>query len=271
MMQNDFLVKIKKELYEYQNIPKDLSNYIISVIKEDKENPLLLPRMKNRTYRKKVWEKIDYQFKKAMNITNLLPVALLKALDFHSKDVSLCKFDAMWAELRTIFFLSDLGLYDICPLEAKNNEKSADFIAKGNSHKYTIEVFCKIEKKIKNITEMPRNISNRKLKKISQKIIPSFKPDTNIHKLSDQYIDKAKEKKQQLIETAKNYSCNKNIMVMVLNDLNISPTLDCCEYKEILKRISTDLNWGCKYHFAIVTGLTDLLNDRIDNFIYPPI
>jgi hypothetical protein len=57
---------------------------------------------------------------------------------------------------------------------------------------------------------------------------------------------------------------------MVLNDPNIWHTLACCEYTEILKKISIELDWGSNYHFAIVTGVSDLLKDIVDNDIYPP-
>ena len=103
-MQNDFLVKIKKELCEYQNIPKDLAYYIIGVIKEDEEKHLL-PAILKGNKRKVVWERINYQIKKASNITKLSIVELLKALDFHSKDTRFSKFEGMYAELRIIFFL----------------------------------------------------------------------------------------------------------------------------------------------------------------------
>jgi len=179
----------------------------------------------------------------------------------------------MFAELRTIFFLTDLNLYDINPLEAKNkkNEKNADFIAKGNSHKYAIEVFCKISKELEDIIKISRKMSKEELEKLSRKFKPAIKPDIGRYKLFRYYMCKAEEKKQQLVQTAKKYSCDKNIMVMVLNDLNILPKLIYCEYNEILKDISIKLNWGSDYHFAIVTGVLELLNDSVDNLIYPPI
>ena len=272
MMQNDFLVKIKKELYNYRNITEDLADYIIEVIKEDKEKHLL-PAILKGNKRKEIWERIDYQIKKASNITKLSIVDLLKALDFHSKDKTFSKLEAMFAELRTIFFLADFNLYDIMPLKAKNkkNEKSADFIAKGNSHKYVIEVFCKISKELKDMIEISRKTSKEGLKELSRKFKLAKKPDTGESDLLQYYICKAGKKKQQLDDTAKKYLCDKNIMVMVLNDLNIWRTLNCCEYIKILKEISTELDWGCNYHFAILTGVLDLLNDIVDNVIYPPI
>lgn len=269
MMQNDFLVKIKKELCEFRNIPKDLADHIIEVIKKDKEEHLLPVILKDKV-RKIVWEKIDYQIKKAINITKLSPVELLKALDFHSKDTKFSKFDAMFAELRVIFFLSKLNLYDIIPLKAKS-KKSADFIAKGNSHKYTIEVFCKISKELEDVIEISRKMSKEELKELSRKAKPAIKPDTGEFDLFRYYISKAQRKKQQLDETAVKYLCDKNIMVMVLNDPNIWCLLTCCEYTEILKKISIELDWGSNYHFAIMTGVLDLLNDIVDNVIYPPI
>lgn len=272
-MQNDFLEKFKNKLCDYRNIPKELSNYIVDVIKEDKETEILSPILKDDTQRKKVWEKIDYQIKKGSNITKLSILELLKALDFHPKDIRFCRFDAMFAELRTIFFLTDLNLYDINPLKAKNkkNKKSADFIAKGNSHKYAIEVFCKVSKEEEDIIEISRKMSKEELEKLSRKFKPAIKPSTNRYKLFRHYMRKAEEKKQQLVQTAKKYSCDKNIMAMVLNDLNILPKLVYCEYNEILKDISIKLNWGSDYHFAIITGVLDLLNGSIDNFVYPPI
>jgi len=272
MIQNGFLVKIKKELYKYRNVPEDLADYIIEVIKKD-EKEHLLPVILKGNKRKEVWEKIDYQIKKASNITKLSIVELLKALDFHSEDTKLSKFEGMWAELRTIFFLSDLNLYDIIPLKAKNkkNEKSADFIAKGNSHKYVIEVFCKISKELEDIIEIYRKMSKEELEKLSRKIKPAIKPDTGESDLLQYYICKAGKKKQQLDETAKKYLCNKKIIIMVLNDLNFLKLLTYYDYLKILKKISTKLDWGSNYHFAIVTGSTTLGIDIVENVIYPRI
>lgn len=41
MKQTDFLVKVKKELCKYSNIPKNLGDYIAEVIKKDEEEHLL--------------------------------------------------------------------------------------------------------------------------------------------------------------------------------------------------------------------------------------
>jgi len=268
MMQNDILVKIKKELYKYRNIPEDLAGYIIEIIKKDEEKHLL-PAILKGNKRKVFWERIDYQIKKASNITKLPIVELLKALDFHSKDTRFSKFEGMWAELRTIFFLSKLNLYDIIPLKAKNkkSEKSADFIAKGNSHKYAIEVFCKISKELEDIIEISPKMSKEELEKLSRKFKLAIKPDTGESDLLQYYICKAGKKKQQLDETAKKYLCDKNIFVMVLDDPNIWGLLVYYEYSEILKEISTELDWGSNYHFAIVTGVLTWGID--DDVIYP--
>jgi len=256
MKQADFLEKVKKELCGYPNIPKALDDYITEATKKGEEESLI-PLIVKENERKVVWERIDNRFKKACKITKLSPEKLLIALDFNSKDTSLGQIDAMWAELRTIFFLNDLNLYDIIPLKAinKNNEKSADFIAKGNLHKYVIEVFCKIYKKPKEkfrpitITGQPSNIN---------------------FKLFQHYIGKAL-KKTQLDDTAEKYSCDKKIIVMVLDDDYILGPLTNCEYRELLEKISTGLKWGKDYHFSIITGVTTWGISDVENFIYPPI
>ena len=58
---------------------------------------------------------------------------------------------------------------------------------------------------------------------------------------------------------------------MVLNDLNILGLLTYSEYPEILEKISTELDWGSNYHFAIVTGVTTLGIDIVEDVIYSPI
>ena len=226
MKEEDFLLKINKKLKKYSNIPKDLCDYIINAAKKDTQEHLL-PVISTEKERRIVLEKIDNLFKKSSNITKLSPVKILKALDFHSKDVSLGRIDAISAELRTIIFLNNnLNLYDINPLKAKKDEKSADFIATGNSHKYAIEVFCRISKELKE--EFKTN-----------EII--LKPSTHESDLLQYYISKAKEKKLQLDNTAVKYLCDKKIIVMVLNDLNILGLLTFYEYPEILKKISIEL------------------------------
>lgn len=271
MKEKDFLLKINKELKKYSNIPKDLCNYIINAAEKDTQEHLL-PVISTEKERRIVLEKIDNLFKKSSNITKLSPVKILKALDFHSKDVSLGRIDAVFAELRTIIFLNNnLNLYDITPLKAKIDEKSADFIAKGNSHKYAIEVFCKILKELKDVIEISREMSKEELEELSRKAKSVIKPDTGKFDLFRYYISKAKEKKQQLDNTAKKYLCDEKIIAMVLDDPNIWGTLVYYEYTEILKKISIELDWGSNYHFAIVTGVTNLEISKVEDFIYPRI
>ncbi len=115
-------------------------------------------------------------------------------------------------------------------------------------------------------------MSKEELEKLSRKIKPAIKPDTGEFDLFRHYISKAKEKKQQLDKTAEKYLCDKKILAMVLNDPNIWRTLVDYEYTEILKKISIELDWGNSYHFAIVTGVLNLLETNIgENIIYPPI
>ncbi len=66
----------------------------------------LLPAILEEKERKVVLERTDNLFKRAFNITKLSPVDIIKALDFRSKDISLGRIDAFFAELRTIIFLS---------------------------------------------------------------------------------------------------------------------------------------------------------------------
>lgn len=271
MMQNDFLVKIKKELCNYRNIPKDLINYIIDVIEKDKEIQLLSPILTDKKQRKNVWGNMDSKFKKGINITKLSPVELLERLDFHPKDTEFSKFDAMWAELRTIFFLNDLGLYDITPLKAKNkkNTKSADMIAQGHSYKYTIEVFCRTFRQLENVITMPPKISKKEIEELGNKNKFEQNPKPEMSLLFQYYLCKAKEKKQQLDNTTEKYLCDKNILVMVLNDPYFLNSTNCYVYKKLLKEISIKLNWGCGYHYAIITGMSTW--GICDDVIYPPI
>jgi len=254
-MKEEYLLKIKKELSKYQNIPRDLCDYIKHATRKDAQEHLLIAITKEKE-QKIILQRTDNLFKKASEITRLSPLEILKALDFHSKDVSLGRIDAAFAELRTIIFLSNLNLYNIIPLKAEHKKKSADFIANGNSHKYAIEVFCKISKE---------------LKEEFKTIEVNLKPLTIESDLFQHYISKAEEKKPQLDNTLKKYSCDKNIMVMVLNDPNIWGLLVFHEYVGILKKISIELDWGSKYHFAIVTGVTTLGIDKVEDVIYPSI
>jgi len=262
MSQEDFLLKIEKELCKYSNIPKSLCDYILEATKKDVQEHLLPVILKEKE-RKVVFKRTDNLFKRAYNITKSSPVELLKGLDFHSKDTSLGRIDAVFAELRTIIFLNELNLYDITPLQAKQNEKCADFIATGGSDRYVIEVFCKISQ------SPPQTVDELKKDLEANKIIT--KPSTYEDDLFRYYINISKSKKIQLDNTAKKYKCNKKIMVMVLNDLNILGLLTYYEYLEILEKISTELDWGNNYHFGIVTGMTTLGIDMVEDVIYPRI
>lgn len=255
-MEGKLLLKIKKELSKYQNIPKDLYNYIENVFKKGAQEHLL-PVIAVKKERKIVLEKIDNLFKKASNITELSPADIIKALDFHSKDTDIASLDAAIAELRTINFLSNLNLYNITPLQAKKGEKCADIIATGGSDKYVIEVFCKI-------SQSSPQTEDELIKDLENNTILNH-PYTYEDDLFQYYIDKSILKKIQLDNTAKKYKCNKRIMVLVLNDQNIFGFLTPDECTKILSKISIELDWGSNYYFAIVTGLVSL------DIIYPPI
>jgi len=255
-MEKEYLLKIKKELSKYQNIPKDLYNYIENAFKKDAQEHLL-PVIAIEKERKMVLEKINNLFKEASNITKLSPVDIIKALDFRLKDTSLGRIDAVFAELRTIIFLSNLNLYNIIPLQAEKDEKSADFIATGSSDQYVIEVFCRISQfPPQTVEELKKDLETNKI---------LIKPLTYEDDLFRDYINISKTKKTQLDNTAKKYKCNKRIMVMVLNDQNIFGFLTFNVCTKILNKISTELKWGSNYYFAIVTGLVSL------DIIYPPI
>ena len=255
-MEEKLLLEIKKELSKYQNIPKNLYNYIKNAIKKDAKEHLI-PEIKNKKKRKIVLDTLDNLFKKASNLTKLSPVDIIKALDFHTKDTGLARIDAVFAELRTINFLGNLNLYDIIPLQAKKGEKCADIIATGGSDKYVIEVFCKI-------SQFSPQTEDELIKDLENNTILNH-PYTYEDDLFQYYIDKSILKKIQLDNTAKKYKCNKRIMVLVLNDQNIFGFLTPDKCTKILSKISTELDWGSNYYFAIVTGLVSL------DIIYPPI
>ena len=58
-MEKEYLLKIKKELSKYQNIPKDLYNYIENAFKKDAQEHLLPAIIKDR---KLFLEKTDNLF-----------------------------------------------------------------------------------------------------------------------------------------------------------------------------------------------------------------
>lgn len=60
-MEEKFLLKIKKELNKYQNIPKDLYNYIENAFKKDVQEHLL-PVIAIEKERKRVLKNIDNLF-----------------------------------------------------------------------------------------------------------------------------------------------------------------------------------------------------------------
>ena len=255
-MEEKLLLKIKKELCKYSNIPKVLYDYIENANKKDAKEHLI-PVITNKKERKTVLDAIDNLFKKDFNITKLSPDKLIKTSDFHPKDTDIASLDAVLAELRTIIFLDTLNLYNIIPLQAKKDEKCADFIAAGGSDRYAIEVFCKI-------SQSPRRTEDELKKELKTDII--LKPLTYEDDLFRYYIDKSRCKKIQLDNTAKKYKCNKGIMVMVLNDPKIFGFLTSAdECTKILSKISTELDWGSNYYFAIITGLVSL------DIIYPSI
>lgn len=161
-----------------------------------------------------------------------------------------------------------MNFINIIPLEANKNKNCSDFIANKERHKYAIEVFCNISKELK------KEFKTNEI---------TIKPLTYMDDLIQDYVSRAKDKKKQLDNTAKENQCDKKILVMVLNDKNIWGFLTFNEHYydedddkdyEILEKISSELKWGSGYHFAILTGLVFNAREGVErsgDIIYPPI
>lgn len=245
IMENKIDLKaLKDEFDNFSNIPKQLCKYIVNIVNRKVTERFLQVLMGPSA--KKTLETIDQRFEKASKILQLSPSEIAKALDFHPNDIGEGRIDAFFAELRIIFWLYYQKFQNITPLQAKSKRR-ADFYAEFNSFKYVVEVFCIIKKNYK--------WPNHKKKK---------------HNLIQYYIDRAKEKKDQIDGAAKDFRCDKKIIALVLNSETAGALYYRSKFLQMLQDISNKLNWGKNYHFALITGM-ETLGEGLDDIVYPDI
>jgi len=155
-----------------------------------------------------------------------------------------------------------MNFSNIIPLKAKEKQKCSDFTAIKDCHKYAVEVSCIISKELK------KELNTNEI---------TLEPLTYLDDLLQSYVSKAQDKKAQIDDAAKEMQCDKKILVMVVNNINILGFLTFDEYHDgdykILEKISSELKWGCGYHFAIVTGMVSIIDGNVHDgdIIYPPI
>jgi len=236
--------ELKKEFGKFKNIPNELFDYLINAL-----NKNISDRYTDRILSEKriyTLAAIDDMFVKAAKACQLSPKEIITGLDFNSKDCGSGRIEAFFAELRTINGLTQFGFTDINPLRAYNKKRS-DITAKYNSNKYAVEVF-----------HSPSQYTRWPDHKI---------PKNDFNKY---YLNKASEKKAQLDTTAKELHCSKRLLVCVVDSKNIKELNTKNAFRDILKRIYHDLNWGPNYYYGIITGMVDL-SGQADDVIYPSI
>lgn len=238
------LGELRHDFDDYKNVPKQLYEYIVNVIKKGiKENLLQVLLGPSR---EEFLSDIDYRFKKASEILRLSPQEIAKALDFSPADVGKGRIDAFFAELRVIFWLHYQGFQNIIPLRSKSKRR-ADLYAELNSSKYIIEVFCMI----KGVYKWPNHQKRR-------------------HDLIQYFIDRAQEKKAQMDKAAKDSDCDKKILALVLDSEMAVALRTRTEFLAMLRYVSNTLNWGKDYYFALITGKESSLEGP-DDVVYPSI
>ena len=244
MESSDFLRSVKQDAAEYKYLPTALFEYLENVIKHNVKEELL-PALSGPD-RKGVFQRINEMFKLACLTSNMSLNEFVTNLDIDPNDTIYGRLDASFAIVRVINRLRIWGFSNIRPLKA-GKTKRADLYCEFSGMRCVAEVFCSLGRYFRY-------------------------PDHEIKSknLAEYYLDRVRVKRAQLDRTVAELSCEKEFFALVFNSLEAQATLKHEDFLDILKRISSILSWGPKYHFLIMTGMQDLFTGISDDVIFPP-
>ena len=226
-------------MIKYQDLPNELSLFINELIESNIKHRLLDALNENED---QVINAINYQLSEASMITGLTFHELLKSCDFDRRDHDANRFDAMFAEIRSIIFLNQIGFSKIQPLKAPKAKREADMTANYKDTKWAIEVMCSSYLNQRwTESELTEYINRR------------FSED---------------KKGDQLKISSEKHSCNKQLLVIVINSPAAKALNNRNDYLNVLKYSWETLNLNCDQHLAIVTGM-QTLGSGTDDCIYP--
>ena len=174
----------------------------------------------------------------AQQITSLNLDTLLNGLDFAPNNLETSNFEAFLAELRTIYWLSDLGFTNIYPIKAKKKISQPDFIAKYKNHNAIIDAYCMTftnQQKPDPVLNVFINSHDKLLQTIKSKFNEEKKPQLNI--LTSQI----------------------EIFLCVINSEPIKNTNDTYDFKNYLEQVYNDLSLELPYYLGICTGTDDCI------------
>lgn len=196
--------------------------------------------------RSRIWNSLQ----KASKITGLSLSELLARIDFKQNDLRIEALDSFLAELRSIFWLQNLGFSKITPNKAKKKTKYPDFEAQFGGKKCAIEVFCLTEKH----GQKPNPVINAYV---------NFNPQWEGSKFGRDFIAIANRKKKQLDSVdadIKFLLCVVNIEIMT----SANRKKDWEKHAEFLYN---KLSWGSGYYIGILTGAS--VNGELTDVIFP--
>lgn len=185
---------------------------------------------------------IDALFQRACENTGHNRDELLSLLSFDSSNQDADMLQSMFAVMRTINILDDIGFKGIKPLPATKIRKEADLLASWTDELFAIEVFRANERTWR---------------------FPGYKCEEYIAR---RFTD---EKKFQLEATVTKYDCNKSLLVIVF-DSDSKALLETRELEEVVWQAYVASGLPVKTHFLLFTG-TQTPGVGNDYAIWPPL
>lgn len=163
---------------------------------------------------------------------------LLSGVDFDPNNPTEQKLESIISELRAIVFLNEVGFKDIRPLARCAERKKADLCAQFKDQKFAIEAAC--------LTSVH---SREKMNGMDAYSLDREKFITTLRSI-------AEGKKSQIDADT---SVQGKLVIFVINRSPERELYSREDYSAILASLSTYLDWGSGYFFAVVTGLEDLI------------
>lgn len=182
-------------------------------------------------------------FDRVSSIIKCSSEELLHELQFRKRDKDQTKLGALFAEMRSILFLDNMGFVSIKLNKPTRHEKSADFCAIKGEQKFAIEV-----------TNISFFVARGKWRFVELK------------ELCLKKIIEGK-KLEQLETTALKEHCNAQLLIFVIDTLDILALNSIEDFYLLLDDILHDLNKTERFYLGIVTGQSS--DQEIVDVIYP--
>jgi hypothetical protein len=230
------LAQLNAEFDRHPILPDQLRRYAIRCVRRGNSSLFLEKLVENP---ERVLGTFARIFTEACEVVGTDSATLLRDTDFNSRDLDEDRLDAMLGELWTILFLRDEGFTNIRLLR-RQGQPRADLVAEYQDERFAVEVACSSRRRYRYINH-----------------------------LTEYIVDRFQEKRDQLLNTARDEQCDIQMLVVV----GLSEgwqLMTRYDYLEALTAAHQELGSPPGVHLAIYTGRREVVVGP-DDCIFPPV